>query len=216
MFDGKEHEQLSDQGAVYDKAIIAFDVAGVSFVIVDAVPIQRQCGIAKEQGAVEIDVPQAGFSVWCVWWRHVCLGGVLSINQILPFGQGEAVALFDVVADADKSERTTAPGFVADGLYRADLFGAYTCQKGAVENELSGRPHAPWQADIGYEATRGRVTVTAQSFWRLRIPKVEVVKEGRQRIATFQPVCHAQGSEEGIRAGEIKSILKRLRFDGCI
>ncbi len=189
---------------MHNQPVIAFDLSGISLIIVDAMPVKGQRGIAKQECAVEL-YPFAGFLIRR-GLRDLRLRGVLAVNQFLIFGQGKQTALFDVVPKRDKTQRAGPTLFARHRLDRAGPLSLDPCKKRAMECQFARRPHAPGQAQIGNETACGRVPVAPQLFGWLRIPEIDLVIEGRHRIAGLQVRGLAERGLQGAGARNVKRV----------
>jgi len=197
---------MCEKRAVNDETVVAFDVSRIAFVVVDAVAVEGERGVAEQECAVEMH----GFGVvlarWGHGWRWLCLRLVFAVNEVLVFGQGKGHALLDVVAHAHKSQRTRTARFAGNAFDHRGFFSADACEKRAMPDEFSGGPHPTRQTEIGNKAALGGMPVAAQGVGRLRIPKVDVMRKRWQGIANLN-WCHvAKGGGQGLRAPDIHRV----------
>ena len=101
---------------MHDEAVVAFDIAGIGFIVVNTVPVERERGIAKQQRAVERDLFGEDFIGAGDWWRSGVCGVWDAVHQFLPFGKREGLSLPDIMAHAHKCQRSAAPIFAGHAL----------------------------------------------------------------------------------------------------
>ena len=135
----------------------------------------------------------------------MCL--IFAEHEVLGFGQGQCVPLADVVANTHKSKRTRAPCFARHTFNVGGFFGADACEKGAVEDQMTCGPHAARQVQIGDKTPLCGVPVAAQIGQRCRVPKVDVMRKGGQRVARGDG-GQIEGRLQGLHAGHVHRVLE--------
>ena len=96
---------------VHDKARISLDLAGIGPVIVNAMGIESQCGIAKQLDRIDRHGPAR---VRCPLrrdlraWRHLAAGMGFPEDQILSFADGRLVVTSDMNVVLDGAEHHPA------------------------------------------------------------------------------------------------------------
>ena len=118
---------MRQQRAMDHQPVIAIDLPGIGFVIVNPVPVESQRRVVEQQCRVESDRLGMGF-IGGGLWRDRAGGVVGAIDQFLPFCQGQRAALFDVVPDRDEPQWAGPALFAGHVLYRAGAFGLDACE----------------------------------------------------------------------------------------
>ncbi len=179
-----QHQVLRQKRAVGDEAIIALNIEGIGFIIMDAMAVHGEGGISEQFGrgeAVGFLMGFVGSRGWRrrFWRRRV---RVLAVNEVLVFGDTQGAGLVDVVAQGDEGERASAAGLLCDRRDCGGFGGGLAGEKRRVKLQRPTRPHAAGQAKVGDETAGFRMTILPESFWRLYIPEIYLVPEGRQGI----------------------------------
>ena len=202
---------MRQKGPVNDQPVVAFDIARVSLVVVDAVAVEGQGRVAEQQGRVGHQ-RLGQCLVRASHGRCGAVGAVRAIDQVLPFGQRQRLTLADVVAHPHEGQRPAAPLLAGDALDPADPLGPHARQQGRVEHQLARRPHPARQAEVGDEpAARRRVSVAAEPVGRLRVPEIDVMREGGQGVANLHRARIAQCRQQRLRAGGVHRVGAGLR-----
>ena len=125
---------------MHDKARISFDIAGIVDVVVDAMSVEYQGGIPKQQHRIGIYGERNRRIFWCGCrlrgWAVRCWH--LTIDDILPLGQTVLPIHGEIMVHSDKAKRAAAAVFennIPNGRgFRAFLTGkkrAFNCYRPA-------------------------------------------------------------------------------------
>jgi hypothetical protein len=106
------HQQGGNQRAVHDQTGVALDLGDVLAVVVDAVAVERQCGIAEQQDIVRHDLALP----WRILrrllrWRHDTVGALrFSIDDLVELDQRRlgGIVAAQLVAHLDEHQGTGA------------------------------------------------------------------------------------------------------------
>ena len=99
---------------MHHQPLIAFDIARIVRVIVNAMPVAGERRIAEQQSCIERNLSP----IHLIRPGHRALWGIrtgrwiLAIDEVLPFGQAKGALLPDLVAQGDKSQWAAASGLL--------------------------------------------------------------------------------------------------------
>ena len=112
----------------------------------------------------------------------------------------------------DKTQWPAAPLFVLGAFLKSAARGGLPGTQWFVELQLSTSPHPAGQAHIRYYAANHGMAIAPQLFGSVRIPKVNLVIKGRQRIPRHQRDRFAQSRLQRPRAGHVQNVVNGLHF----
>ena len=161
--------------SMHHQIVIAFDPGRVGAVIMDAVSVEGQRRIAKQQHRVGRDAkvgqrrPQIGSDGIVRQWRPRHRVG--AVHQILPFRHTHASRDTVIVPDRHKAQTTGRSGLEGDRLDRAVALHKVAFGKATAGHNLTPRPHPARQWQARQDQARLRVAVAAQirrrqGIWR--------------------------------------------------
>ena len=153
------------QRAVHDQAWIAFLVADIVHVVVDAVAVAGQGRIPEQQHRVRHDCCLL-CSLHGGGGRGRLDGGALrpAIHQVLPLAECRAVRSRDDVADGDEHQPPAAALLFLDGQDGAGALHGVAGVEGGQQRHLAPGPHAARQVvHGGQEAAAPRMAVRSQA-----------------------------------------------------
>jgi len=199
-----QHQVLGQKRAVDDESVVALNIARIFLVIMDAVTVHGEGGIAEQfRGgeAVRLALHLVGSRGWRRWLGRGKIN-VLTIHEVLVFGHAQGAALMDVVAQGDKGKRASAAELLGDGFDCRDFGGGGARDKGGVKLQRATRPHAARQTKFGDKIANGWMPVPPEIVWRLRIPEIDLVSEWQQVVTGFwrwasKTQCCVQGACAG-------------------
>src|SRR5579871_2305664 len=97
------------QGAVHDQTGITFRLCGVVPVIMDAMGVEGEGGIAKEERCAGINcAARLGLSPFA-WRRRSAWPGAISKDNVEVFGERKRLADKILMANSEEGERSAAP-----------------------------------------------------------------------------------------------------------
>ena len=112
------HQQRGDQRAVHDQARVALDLGDILAIVVNAVAVEGQRRIAKQQHLVRHDAPRPdrlrrrGHGLR----RHIVRRGCAAVDDVVVFGQrhGSLALTANFMAHPHKQQSASAPSFFFD------------------------------------------------------------------------------------------------------
>ena len=182
-------QQGSDQRAMHDEAGVALDFGDVLAVVMDAVAIEGQGRIAKQQHRVGRDRarPSLLASQWrLLGYRHRVGGlGLCPVNNVVLLGQREALGIAIGMLHLHKHQLTRAPALVRHGLDARSAFHGlpHTQGVGLLPAQAPAGPHAPRQRHRRQKAAAPGVAVWAQLALARKGQKIHPVPQRRQHRA---------------------------------
>lgn len=130
------------------QAGISFDCPGVIRIVVNAVAVKRQRGVAKKERAVEAMNLAISF-IGASARRLAALGVQLAIDEFLPLGQCQPMPLSKIMAQRDKSQRPAFAALACHILNDSFPFRLNASQKWSVKNQSPRSPHPARKSQIG-------------------------------------------------------------------
>ena len=148
---------------MHDEAWIALNFRDVAPVVMDAMAIEGERGIAEQQHIVRRDaaVPgRAGFRS-DRRWHWVTRLGRSAVDDVVLFGQRKALGIGNLVLDQHKHQITRAARLVRDGFDARGALHRIAHQQGVVlfPPQTPARPHTARQRHRGQKAAARRVAV---------------------------------------------------------
>ena len=206
-----------------DQPVIPFDVAGIVQIIMDAMAIERQRRIPKQQGRGKADTIHR-FGIFArhgrdrFWRDGIC---ILAVHQILPFRHAQRIVLPNLVAQCDKPQRPAAAILALVAFAYRALFSRRACGNGTVKIQPSAGPHPPGQPHVRDQTANLGVAIAPQRLWGFRVPEIKLMKERRKRIARTKGCVVPQCDLKCRGAGTVHHILftlfchrRSIRFEG--
>ena len=181
---------------MHDQASVAFNRLRIRQIIMDAVAVECQRRIAKQQRWIKGNL--AGFFRVPARDRRNRARGVhvrvFAVNQILPFANTMLITLPNVMAQGHKAQRTRAP-ILAIGLFaNRHPTGHVPGPQRRMKRQTPTRPHTARQPHIRDQPANLGMAITTQSRGRFRRPEIQLVKERRQCVARLNARILAQRS----------------------
>ena len=182
------HQQRGDQRAVNDQARVALDLGGVLAVVVDAVGVEGQRRVTKQQHVIWNDLSWPGRTGRRGDGRWFDIARLLrcAVDDVVKFNQRwccRAVAA-QVMPHFHKHQLAGTTFFLRDIDNRAGAGHRIPHTQRRAELELAGRPHAPRQPHGGQETTAPGVAVGAHLAVPVHRQEVQPVPQRRQRCAS--------------------------------
>ena len=152
------------QRAVEDQARIALDLGDVVAVVMDAVAVEGQRRITKQQhGIGEVALAmlrrrRRGRRLW----RHLRPAGRLAIDDVVALLDRDAARRGDDVIDRDEAQRAGRAGLQIDVRDRRGALDLVADAHRLDEFQFAAGPHPARQRHRRQEAAAGRVAVLAQ------------------------------------------------------
>lgn len=176
MFAREVEQQGRDQRTVDDEAGVMLGFDAVAAVVVDAVGIERQGGVAEEQSIIRMNDALP---------RGICWGfrrsgrfsrrRVVAIHDVVLFGEREAASGADFMADDDEDEWSRSPRLLFD-IYDSRFTNRLVADtKRICEFEPAASPHPPRQSDWRKKRPEFRVSFNSELALPVRRQEIEPV-----------------------------------------
>src|SRR6202030_490056 len=184
-FPAQEVEQeRGDQRAMDHETRIAFDLGDIAAIVVNAVAIEGECRISKEQYRVGsyLALPRPRLGRQCGRRRGGAGGRCVAIDEIVEFDKrwrGLVVAM-NLVPHFHEYQRAAATRFFGDSDDGGAAGDGVTDAKRTREFELAAGPHAPWKRDRRKKAAALGVTVGPDVRLAIDRQKIQPVPQRRQ------------------------------------
>ena len=181
------HQERGDQGAVHDEAGVALHLGDVLAVVVNAVTVEGEGRVAKQQHIVGHDAPLPGpLSGRGLRWRsHIIRPGGCAVNDVVVLGERHFIVAIapQLMPHFHKDQAAgTARLFfhIDDGGGAAERIAN---PQRFMEFKVAPGPHAARQGHGRHEATALGMTVGANVRLRIDRQKVQPVPQVGQRCA---------------------------------
>ena len=181
----QKHQMLRQERTMNHQSGIAFDITGIIQIIVYAVTIEGQRGIAKQKRRRKRHiVPVRFIARGHRRYRSRGIGRwIFPIDQIMPFAQAQLPVLMNIMAQGNKGQRPGAAVFACGAFQHTGFHRINARKQRCVKFKPPARPHPARQAHIRDQPAHFRVPVTPQLIGRLRRPEIQLVKKRRQGTA---------------------------------
>ena len=191
---------------MHHQILISLGPGGITTVIVDAMSVERQGGIAKQQHRIwkETALRQGSSQIGGQRVIRPLRAGhrIVPVHQILPFRHKALPRDSIVMADGDKAQRPRLSGLEGDRFHRAVALHLIAVAKRPAEQHLAPGPHPARQGQARQDQAQLRMPVPAQIGRGQRI--------GRQ--GPEQPKRHAFGHKTvGQRGTKLFDQARRYR-----
>ena len=189
------HQQGGDERPVHHQPRVTFDLSNVLAVVVDAVPVEGEGAVAKEQHVIwpPLLAPNSAGGGSDGWRRHI--GGLLriAVNDVVELGDGwgRCAIAVQLMSNFNENEFPGAAFFhrhVVDGRCARHHVAH---PHGAVEIKLAASPHPPGQRHWRQETTALGVAVGANVALAMQRQEVKPMPE------------QGQGGADGHRRGGV-------------